>query len=153
MRCLITTSRELSLTSLAVANLWLTFTIIINLLPDSSRVFLFGTEEITHWVNLSLQWIYAATRERSFCSLRSTADDAFSTVALQFILALGNRPKGEVPLYIFSFCVFAFCACEISLVSASSFADHATDYLLVCAVFLTIKAFSVRVSRPHSRCD
>jgi len=31
----------------------------------------------THWVNLGLKWIYLAF------------------LALQFILALGNRPKGE----------------------------------------------------------
>lgn len=35
----------------------------------------------THWVNLALKWIYLAF------------------LALQFILALGNRPKGERMAY------------------------------------------------------
>jgi chitin synthase len=74
----------------ALANLWLTFSIIIKLVPSGQDpLYIFGTEEITHWVNNALIWLYGAT------------------VALQFILALGNRPKGEVPAYIFSFLVFA----------------------------------------------
>lgn len=74
----------------ALANLWLTFSIIIRLVPKGQDpLYIFGTEEITHWVNNALIWVYGAT------------------VALQFILALGNRPKGEVPAYIFSFLVFA----------------------------------------------
>jgi chitin synthase len=60
----------------ALANIWLTFSIIIDLLP-SQGIIAFGTEEITHWVNLAFKWIY------------------LSFLALQFILALGNRPKGE----------------------------------------------------------
>jgi chitin synthase len=60
----------------ALANLWLTFSIIIDLLP-SQNIIVFGTEDITHWVNLAFKWIY------------------LSFLALQFILALGNRPKGE----------------------------------------------------------
>ena len=39
------------------ANLWLTFSIIIALLPTNG-VFLFANEVITHWVNLVLQWLY-----------------------------------------------------------------------------------------------
>ena len=35
----------------------------------------------THWVNLAFKWVYLAF------------------LALQFILALGNRPKGERGLY------------------------------------------------------
>lgn len=98
---------QLIFTWFSLANLWLSFSIIIQLLPKNNIV-LFGTLEITHWVNLSLQWLYAGT------------------LALQFVLALGNRPKGEVPTYIASFIVFGFMA----------------YYLLVCAVILTIKAFT-----------
>lgn len=83
------------------------FVIIIELLPQQN-VFLFGTEEITHWVNLVIIWIF------------------YGTVGLQFILALGNRPKGEPLMYKISFCIFAFVA----------------YYLLVCAFVLVGKAFS-----------
>jgi len=82
--------------------MWLTFSIIIDLLPSSNQthpVYIFGTQTIvgglllislpslslsfqTHWVNLALKWIY------------------LSFLALQFILALGNRPKGERVAYV-----------------------------------------------------
>jgi hypothetical protein len=45
----------------ALANLWLTFSIIIDLLPSQQPPFnVFGTAVITHWVNLSLKWVYLA---------------------------------------------------------------------------------------------
>ncbi|WVQ74921.1 hypothetical protein IAR50_004529 [Cryptococcus sp. DSM 104548] len=91
----------------ALANLWLTFSIVIELLPESSRIYLFGTEDVTHWVNLVFQWLYMAF------------------LILQFVLALGNRPKGEKGLYIITFCVYAF----LSL------------YLIVCSIILSVKAF------------
>ena len=73
----------------ALANLWLTFSIIIDLLPDTSQqskpFFFFGTADITHWVNLSFKWVY------------------LGSLALQFVLALGNRPKGEKGLYVTTF--------------------------------------------------
>ncbi|KAH8924519.1 glycosyltransferase family 2 protein [Atractiella rhizophila] len=98
---------QLIFTWFAPANLWLTFTIIVDLLPKNGT-FLFGTEEITHWVNLGAKWLYLAA------------------LALSFVLALGNRPKGEAPTYIACFIIFALLA----------------YYLLVCAVILTVKAFS-----------
>jgi len=49
-------------------------------------------------------------------------------LALQVILALGNRPKAEKRAYTISIAVFAF----FSL------------YLIVCTVVLTVKAFCVR---------
>ncbi|KAJ3811230.1 class III chitin synthase [Lentinula lateritia] len=93
----------------ALANMWLTFSIIIDLLPDlpSDPIIIFGTAEITHWVNLGLKWIYLAF------------------LALQFILALGNRPKGERAAYTITLWVYAILAL----------------YLLVCSFWLTIKAF------------
>ncbi|KAG8923114.1 Chitin synthase, class 2, partial [Tulasnella sp. 408] len=72
------------------ANLWLTFSIIVELLPQQNPpVYVFGTAAI-------------------------------------FILALGNRPKGEVPLYVATFAVYA-------VLSA---------YLIFCSIYLTVKAFS-----------
>ena len=92
----------------ALANLWLTFSIIIRLVASGeSPTYFFYSEEVTHWVNSSLVWLYGAT------------------VALQFILALGNRPKGEVWSYVFSFVVFAILG----------------YYLMFCAIWLTVKAF------------
>ncbi|KAG8830026.1 Chitin synthase, class 2 [Serendipita sp. 399] len=71
---------NLLFTWFALANLWLTFSIIIDLLADqhqSSPFFMFGTATVTGYANLTLKWIYLAF------------------LALQFVLALGNRPKGE----------------------------------------------------------
>jgi len=90
----------------ALANIWLTFSIIIDLLPSQGLI-LFGTATVTHWVNLGLKWIYLAF------------------LTLQFILALGNRPKGERTLYTITLWVYAFLAI----------------YLIVCSFALTGKAF------------
>jgi chitin synthase len=59
----------------SLANLWLTFSIIIDLLP--SQGIIFGSLEVMHWLNSTLKWTYA------------------TFLILQFVLALGNRPKGE----------------------------------------------------------
>lgn len=91
----------------ALANLWLTFSIIIDLLP-SQNIVIFGTVTVTHWVNEVFKWIYLAF------------------LALQFVLALGNRPKGERAAYAITLWVYAFLAV----------------YLLICSFWLTIKAFS-----------
>ncbi|KAF9006420.1 glycosyltransferase family 2 protein [Cyathus striatus] len=90
----------------ALANMWLTFSIIIDLLVDENHL-IFGTAAITHWVNLALKWIY------------------LSFLGLQFILALGNRPKGERMAYTVTLWVFGILAV----------------YLLVCSFWLTIDAF------------
>ncbi|KAG5343093.1 hypothetical protein C0989_000083 [Termitomyces sp. Mn162] len=89
----------------ALANLWLTFSIIIDLLP-SQHIVIFGTVGVTHWVNEAFKWIY------------------LSFLAMQFVLALGNRPKGERLMYTTT--VYAILAV----------------YLLVCSFWLTIKAFA-----------
>jgi chitin synthase len=91
----------------ALANLWLTFSIIIDLLP-SQNIIIFGTADITFWVNFAFKWIYLAF------------------LALQFILALGNRPKGERFAYALTLWVYAFLAV----------------YLLVCSFWLTVIAFA-----------
>ncbi|KAJ7480192.1 chitin synthase [Mycena galericulata] len=89
----------------ALANLWLTFSIIIDLLPSQGIVF--GTVVLIHWINLALKWIYLIF------------------LALQFILALGNRPKGERFAYTVTLWVYAVLAV----------------YLLVCSFWLTVTAF------------
>jgi len=91
----------------SLANIWLTFSIIIDLCPGQGIV-IFGTVAVTHWVNLAFKWIY------------------LSFLALQFVLALGNRPKGERAAYTITLWVYAFMAL----------------YLLVCSFWLTGKAFS-----------
>ncbi|OBZ76612.1 Chitin synthase 1 [Grifola frondosa] len=90
----------------ALANIWLTFSIIIDLLP-TQNIIIFGTADVTHWVNLVLKWIYLAF------------------LALQFVLALGNRPKGERAAYVITFWVYAVLAV----------------YLLICSFWLTIRSF------------
>ncbi|THV08600.1 glycosyltransferase family 2 protein [Dendrothele bispora CBS 962.96] len=90
----------------SLANIWLTFSILIDLLPDQGIV-ISGTATVTHWVNLAFKWLY------------------LSFLGLQFILALGNRPKGERAAYSITLWVFAFLAL----------------YLLVCSLWLTFKAF------------
>ncbi|EJD01146.1 chitin synthase [Fomitiporia mediterranea MF3/22] len=103
----------------ALANLWLTFSIIIELLPDLPQdpIIIFGTAEITHWVNAAFKWIY------------------LSFLALQFVLALGNRPKGERGLYTLTLWVYAV----LSL------------YLMVCAFWLTGNAFAKIPSELKSK--
>jgi len=96
----------------ALANLWLTFSIIIDLLPDEGLV-LFGGDnhtglDITHWINLALKWIY------------------LGFLAIQFVLALGNRPKGERMAYVITLWVYAVLSV----------------YLLTCSIALTVKAFA-----------
>ncbi|KAI9452078.1 chitin synthase [Russula earlei] len=96
----------------ALANIWLTFSIIIDLLPSQGLVFFGGNNhtglDITHWVNLALKWIY------------------LGFLAIQFVLALGNRPKGERTAYVITLWVYALLSI----------------YLLVCSIALTVKAFA-----------
>ncbi|KAK0522442.1 Chitin synthase, class 1 [Tilletia horrida] len=93
----------------ALANLWLTFTIIIDFLPEnllrnSSTTVL----DIVHWVNTVARWVY------------------IFFIVLQFILALGNRPKGEKITYYISFVVFGILG----------------TYLMVISLWLTVVSFT-----------
>ncbi|KAG8965037.1 Chitin synthase, class 2 [Tulasnella sp. 419] len=100
----------------ALANLWLTFSIIVELLPaQNPPIYVFGTQAVTHWMNLSFKWLY------------------LSFLVLQFVLALGNRPKGEVVLYVTTFAVYAVLAA----------------YLIFCSIYLTVKSFG-QVSFEHA---
>ncbi|TFK24585.1 chitin synthase [Coprinopsis marcescibilis] len=88
----------------ALANLWLTFSIIIDLLPNNIN----GANVVFfHWFNATLKYIY------------------LGFLAMQFILALGNRPKSERVAYTASFYVF-------SILSV---------YLIVASLFLTAFSF------------
>ncbi|KAJ7275494.1 chitin synthase [Mycena haematopus] len=89
----------------ALANLWLTFSIIIDLLPSQGVIF--GSLVLIHWINVGLKWVYLIF------------------LALQFVLALGNRPKGERFAYSLTLWVYAVLAV----------------YLLVCSFWLTARAF------------
>lgn len=97
---------SLFFTWFALANLWLTFSIIIDLLPSQGIVL--GSLVLIHWINATLKWIY------------------LTFLALQFILALGNRPKGERFAYTLTLWVYAVLAV----------------YLLICSFWLTAKAFA-----------
>ncbi|KAG8859628.1 Chitin synthase, class 2 [Serendipita sp. 411] len=117
---------NLLFTWFALANLWLTFSIIIDLLPDtnqSSPFFMFGTATVTGYVNLAFKWIYLAT------------------LALQFVLALGNRPKGERFMYVASLWIFAFLAVYL----------FACSIVLTVKAFSTIN-FS-NANSPQARLD
>ncbi|KAG6814208.1 Chitin synthase, class 1 [Tricholoma furcatifolium] len=97
---------SLIFTWFSLANMWLTFSIIVDLCPTQGIV-IFGTQEITHWVNEALKWVYLAF------------------LTMQFVLALGNRPKGERFIYAVTLWVYAVLAV----------------YLLVCSVWLTVHSF------------
>ncbi|KAF7367307.1 hypothetical protein MSAN_00792800 [Mycena sanguinolenta] len=89
----------------ALANLWLTFSIIIDLLPSQGVIF--GSLVLVHWINVGLKWLYLIF------------------LGLQFVLALGNRPKGERFSYSLTFWVYAVLAV----------------YILFCSFWLTALAF------------
>ncbi|KAJ6519374.1 glycosyltransferase family 2 protein [Mycena sanguinolenta] len=89
----------------ALANLWLTFSIIIELLPSQGVIF--GSLVLMHWINLGVKWVYLIF------------------LGLQFVLALGNRPKGERFFYSLSLSVYAVLAV----------------YILFCSFWLTTIAF------------
>lgn len=71
---------QLVFTWFSLANLWLTFSIIIDLLP-SQGIVIGGNINVIHWFNQAMMWIYLVF------------------LVLQFVLALGNRPKGERMAY------------------------------------------------------
>ncbi|KAH0579371.1 Chitin synthase, class 1 [Termitomyces sp. 'cryptogamus'] len=99
----------------SLANLWLTFSIIIDLLP-SQGIVIGGHIVVIHWINQALKWIYLIF------------------LALQFVLALGNRPKGERTAYTVTLWVYAFLSA----------------YLLICSLWLTglsFKAIPERVAQ------
>jgi len=89
----------------ALSAFWLTTTVIMNLVgaPSSANgnsAFPFGNE-VTPVVNTVLKYIY------------------LGFVLLQFILALGNRPKGSKHTYITSFIVFAIIQLYVVVLSFS----------------------------------
>lgn len=93
---------QLVFTWFSLANLWLTFSIIIDLLP-SQGIVIGGNITVIHWINQALMWIYLVF------------------LVLQFVLALGNRPKGERMAYTVTLWVYAILSV----------------YLIVCSLWLT----------------
>jgi chitin synthase len=96
----------------ALASFWLTTSVIMDLVgnPDeasSHHAWPFG-DTATPIFNTILKYLY------------------LGFLLLQFILALGNRPKGSRWSYITSFCVFGF----IQL------------YIIVLSIYLVVKAFT-----------
>lgn len=102
----------LILTWFALASYWLTTTIIMDLVgtpsvTNGNRAFPFGNT-VTPILNTVLKYLYLAF------------------LLLQFILSLGNRPKGSKYTYISSFVVFGVIQ----------------FYIIVLSMFLVIRAFS-----------
>ncbi|KIY50220.1 putativechitin synthase [Fistulina hepatica ATCC 64428] len=95
----------LILTWFALGNLWLTFSIIIDLLGEQGYIMISMT--FTHWFNQTAKWIYLAC------------------LFVQFIMALGNRPKSERLTYTITLWIYAVLSV----------------YLLVCSLFLTVTCF------------
>ncbi|OCL08324.1 glycosyltransferase family 2 protein [Glonium stellatum] len=96
----------------ALASFWLTTSVIMDLVgnPDeasSHHAWPFG-DTATPIFNTVLKYLY------------------LGFLLLQFILALGNRPKGSRYTYITSFCVFGF----IQL------------YIIILSIYLVVKAFT-----------
>ncbi|KAK2463946.1 hypothetical protein APHAL10511_003997 [Amanita phalloides] len=91
----------------ALANLWLTFSIIVDLIPAQGLVTGKGVVVI-HWINSVLMWIY------------------LTFLVMQFVLALGNRPKSERTAYTMTIWVFA-------ILSA---------YMIACSFWLIGQSFS-----------
>lgn len=134
----------------ALANLWLTFSIIIDLLPSQGIVF--GNIVA---VCLSLSLLYVCTHlffHRFIGSMRHLNGHTYASwlyryvhwnklvgwdliFDAQFILALGNRPKSERVAYTATMWVYAVLAV----------------YLLVCSLWLTSLSFVVSPSIKENK--
>ena len=95
-----------------LASFWLTTSVIMDLVgqpgsQNNNKAFPFGNDA-TPIVNTLLQYIY------------------LGVLLLQFILALGNRPKGSKVIYIMSF--FAFGVIQL--------------YIIVLSMYLVVRAFT-----------
>ncbi|KAI1986738.1 Chitin synthase, class 3 [Ophidiomyces ophidiicola] len=99
------------LTWFALASYWLTTSVIMDLVgnptKESERAFPFGNK-VTPILNTILKYMY------------------LGFLLLQFILALGNRPKGSKHSYITSFIVFG----TVQL------------YIVILSMYLVVRAFS-----------
>jgi len=86
----------------ALGNFYLTFSVIIDILVNDEKILLFGVYSAE--VNTLLRYIYLAT------------------LILQFVLALGNRPKGSKNIYLVSIIIFGVLS--IYLMGASFFLTY-----------------------------
>ena len=103
---------SVTLSWLSLAAFWLTTKVIMDLVgrpseSNGNNAFPFGND-VTPKLNVFLQYIYLAT------------------LGLQFILALGNRPKGSKWAYVVSFFIFAVIQ----------------FYIIVDSLYLVVRAFS-----------
>ncbi|KAF6752025.1 chitin synthase [Ephemerocybe angulata] len=99
-----------------LANMWLTFSIIIDLVPKIP-----GLEKYAvffYWFNSVMKYIY------------------LGTLCMQFILALANRPKSERVAYTASFYVFAMLA--VYLLACSFWLTGRSLYLILAPTFINI---------------
>jgi chitin synthase len=93
----------------SLANLWLTFSIIIDLLPEQGYILV--SMQFIHWANYVLKFVYV------------------TFLVLQFVLALGNRPKAERLAYSMTLWIYAVLGL----------------YLIIASLWLTALAFKVRI--------
>lgn len=105
---------SVTLSWFSLASFWLTTSIIMSMVgtpsaTNSNKAFPFGNEA-TPVINTILQYIY------------------LGFLGLQFILALGNRPKGSKMAYIASFITFAI----IQL------------YIIILTLYLVVRSFTSR---------
>ncbi|KAI5480139.1 putative chitin synthase 1, partial [Pseudohyphozyma bogoriensis] len=83
-------------------------------------------ETAAEFISQRRRWLNGSTAASIYSIIHFTRSDWGSCgFGLQFILALGNRPKGESWTYVCCFVIFAICAV----------------YLSVCAIWLTVLAF------------
>ena len=106
----------------ALAAYWLTTTIIMNLVGSNTDACIIAGGSSCPADKHS--WPFGDTVTPTFNTLLQMIYLGF--LLLQFILALGNRPKGEKVSYIASFCVFGFIQI----------------YVVVLSLYLVVKAFS-----------
>ncbi|KAF8154862.1 chitin synthase-domain-containing protein [Crassisporium funariophilum] len=89
----------------ALANVWLTFSILLDMMSVHGVV---QNVSFFHWLSTMLKYVY------------------LSLLVMQFVLALGNRPKSERIAYTVTFWVYALlamylCVCSIWFAGVSSF--------------------------------
>lgn len=102
--------------------MWLTFSIIIDLLP-SQGIVIGGNIVVIHWINQALKWVYLVF------------------LALQFVLALGNRPKGERMAYTVTLWYVTVFLQTLSILTLRRVYAILSVYLLVCSFWLTSLSF------------
>lgn len=112
------------ITWFALASYWLTTTIIMNLVGSNTKNCRLTGIEVDKCPTDKHSFPFGDTVTPTFNTLLQMLYIGFLT--FQFVLALGNRPKGSKWSYITSFCVFGFIQ----------------TYVVVLSLYLVVKAFS-----------